>query len=666
MVLSPDELGLTGEADGIMVLGSDGVSGMNLTDLMPADSILVVEVTSNRPDELCHLGIARELSAVLNRPLKDPAATPRETRDRGAIDVEVADPDLCPRYVARVVDAITVGASPAWVQRRLRSVGQRPINNVVDAANYVLLELGQPLHTFDAGKLNGGIVVRRARTGESLLCLDGKSRALATSDLVIADQEQPHAIAGIIGGAASAVSDTTKTVVIESATFQGINLRATSRRLGIRTEASSRFEKQLHPDLAPAGAARLAFLLQDALGAGSSTQPVDVYPRPFGNRPISCQVGFFGNLLGDDISSDEVEGNLKRLLFKVERRGDEIVATAPPFRLDVQLPVDLVEEVGRLHGHNTLPSTLPGRRTPLERLLPPPDPEWQARDVAMGAGYDEVINFSFATPADAEVGVFPSRRLRIRNPMTVDQEAMRTSLLPGLIRTLARNAAWGSMEARVFEIGRVFWPGDEELPREPRVMGLGVQLRPGGGVREALLHLKGTMQMLVETISGREPEVDQAAVAGLRRGRAAELKIAGELAGCIGELDPDLARRADATGAILLAELNFDLVASEPHVPRFRAVPRYPAVMRDLALTVAESTPAKDVVVAIRELGEGILRSVDLFDEYRGAQVEPGRKGLALHLVYQHEERTLRGEEVNSAHRRIVDGLARGLGARER
>jgi phenylalanyl-tRNA synthetase beta chain len=672
MMCSPIELGISSEADGLLVLGTDGPTGIPLTELLPEDRVMVIEVTTNRPDLLCHLGIARELSALLRRPLSPLLGGPLEGGGAEAIAVEVVDAELCARYSARAIDAVSVGPSPAWMQRRLRAVGQRPISNVVDAANYVMLETGQPLHAFDRDRLEGGIVVRQARAGESIDCLDGKTRELEQGMLVIADASRPVAIAGIIGGADSAVSPATRRIVIEAANFNGISIRATSRRLGLRTEASTRFEKQLHPELVPPASARMAELVQEIAGGGPSSAVVEDYPRPVVNAPIRTRAGYFAETLGDDIPDSEAVDDLGRLHFEVDSPGQGLVATPPNFRLDVREPIDLVEEVGRLHGYNSLPSTLPGRRLLVERILPPPDPEWEARDIAMGAGYDEVINTSFEPPGGPELGVFPTARLRLTNPMASDQALMRTSLLPGLSRAVARNVALDVDGVRIFELGRVFWPQPgQELPQESRVIGVaahvpsGAAQPPAGVVRTALLEVKGFFELLTGRLSEAALSAEQTAIAGFHPGRGVRLDVDGAAAGAIGQLHPELAARLGVS-AVVLGELNFDAIVAKPRVPRHFPAPKFPAVVRDLALTVPELTLARDAILVIRAAGGAILRSVELYDEYFGAQVGEGRKGLTFRLVFQSDERTLTGEEVSAAETRIVTAARSGLSAEPR
>ena len=487
---------------------------------------------------------------------------------------------------------------------------------------------------------------------------------------MIADEGAAVALAGIIGGADSAVGPATTGVIIEAASFEATGVRATSRRLGLRTEASSRFEKRLHPDLAGLGAMRLAELLQQVAGAGPSSVPADAYPAPLAVQSLRVEAGFVGQRLGEPLDDVEVSTWLRRLGFGAEAGADGITVTPAPYRLDIAIPEDVVEEVGRLRGYNALPGTLPGSRQPVGRLLPPPDPEWTGRDLVMAAGLDEVITSSFARRSDpAALGPFPGKRLELANPMSSEEDSMRTTLLPGLARALAANAALGTPEAWIFELGRVFWPvPGRELPDEARLLGLAVSLRSTGrqAVRRALLEIKGILDAVSTRLTGQPVQLEPEPVAGFHPGRSARLAHDGRLLGAVGELDPEVARAFDLAGAVVVAELNFDLLAQRLRPPRYAAPSRFPAVVRDIAVTVSIATPASDVIGTALATGEVILRSVEVFDEYAGGQVEPGRKGLALRLTYQADDRTLSGEEVAAAEARIAASMAAGAGARPR
>jgi phenylalanyl-tRNA synthetase beta chain len=413
----------------------------------------------------------------------------------------------------------------------------------------------------------------------------------------------------------------------------------------------------------------MAQLVQEIARGGPSTAAVEDYPRPVVNAPIRAQAGYFAATLGDDVPDAEAVDDLARLHFDVAADPQGVVATPPNFRLDVREPIDLVEEVGRLHGYNSLPSTLPGRRQVVERILPPPDLEWEAREIAMGAGYDEVINTSFEPPGDPPLGVFPSSRLRLTNPMASDQALMRTSLLPGLSRAVARNVDLDVAGVRIFELGRVFWPQPaQELPLEARVIGVAAHVAASAGqpsaaaVRAVLLAVKGFFELLTERLSAAELGVEQTAIDGLHPGRGLRLNVDGAVAGCVGQLHPELAARLGGA-TIVVGELNFDAIAARPRVPRHNPVPKYPAVVRDLAITVPELTLARDAISAIQEAGGAILRSVELYDEYRGAQVGEGRKGLTFRLLFQSDDRTLTGEEVSATEARIVAATRSDLNA---
>jgi phenylalanyl-tRNA synthetase beta chain len=389
------------------------------------------------------------------------------------------------------------------------------------------------------------------------------------------------------------------------------------------------------------------------------------------NEPIRCRPGFFSDYLGAEVPEAEALEDLHRLHFDAAIAGGGVVATAPSFRLDIREPVDLVEEVGRLRGYNSLPSTLPGRRVLLERILPPPDPEWEARDIALGAGYDEVI--TAFEPADAPIlGAYPSARLRLANPMSPEESLMRTSLLWGLSRAIARNAAVDVSGARIFELGRVFWPtAGEELPEEARIIGVAVHV-PGGGkqpaaaaVRRALLEVKGFFELLSSRLSSAVLLDAQGEVDGLHPGRGLRWLVGGRVAGCCGQLHPDLARHLDLS-AVVLGELNFDALIADPRQRRFAPVPKYPAAARALSITLPEQTLAKDVISVIKRAGGAILRSVEVDDEYRGTQVPDGRKGLTLRLIFQSEEKTLTGKEASTTEAKIIKALRAELGAEQR
>src|SRR5256885_15611448 len=461
MLCSSDELLRGGEHSErkILILDS-GTPGEPLTTVIPNQAIMEAEITSNRPDEMGHLGVARELAAGLGRPVKRdfmPSFTgTANPPGRDLIKVTIEDPSLCSRYIGGVIKGVKVGPSPDWLQRRLRACGMRPINNIVDITNYVLLEYAQPLHAFDLAKLSGAeIQVRRARAKEKLLGLDGVTRDLAPEMLVIADAERPVALAGIIGGEESAVTPATTDVLLESATFNGPNVRQTSRTIGLRTEAAARFERALPPELALAGARRAASLIAELAGGAVHQDWADVYPRPQEPVRVNLRPALIDDVLGTHVPLEEAESILKRLNFHVKVMGDGEWDVLPPvFRLDITIPEDLVEEVGRVYGYDRVPPTLPGRRhdswTP---LVPSVDRRLDlTRDVLAGAGYAETWNPALVSGRKLEDLRIAAHAMRVSNALSDDMDTLRTSLLPSLIDVVVLNRDRGLVDGRGYAI----------------------------------------------------------------------------------------------------------------------------------------------------------------------------------------------------------------------
>src|SRR5467141_3434269 len=463
MLCSASELLLGDDHSGILILTS-GSPGDPLTTVIPSQAIMEAEITSNRPDEMGHLGVARELAAGLDRPMQGdfmPAFTgTADPPGRDLVKVAIDDPDLCRRYIGGVIKDVKVGPSPDWMQRRLRACGVRPINNIVDITNYVLLEYAQPLHAFDLARLTGPeIHVRRARAKERLLCLDGVERQLTPDMLVIADALRPVAIAGVIGGEETAVTTATVDILLESATFNGPSIRQTSRALGLRTEASARFERALPPELALAGARRAASLIAELAGGTVHREWADIYPRPQEPVRVILRPALIDDVLGTHVPLEEAESILKRLNFHVKVMGDGEWDVLPPvFRLDISIPEDLVEEVGRVYGYDRVPPTLPGRRhetwTPsvpsLGRRLD------SAREVLAGAGFTETWNPALVSGRTLESLRVSAHAMRVSNALSDDMDTLRTSLVPSLVDVVALNRDRGRGEVCVYEIAAAF------------------------------------------------------------------------------------------------------------------------------------------------------------------------------------------------------------------
>jgi len=677
MMASAAELNLGDDHSGILILDR-GTPGEPLTTVIPSQAIMEAEILSNRPDELGHLGVARELAVGLDRPVRGdfmPAFTgTAEPPGRDLVKVTIDDPDLCSRYIGAVIKGVRVGPSPDWMQRRLRACGVRPINNIVDITNYVLLEYAQPLHAFDLALLNGpAIHVRRAREGEKLLALDGVERALTTDMLVIADAIRPVAIAGVIGGEETAVTSATTDILLESANFNGPSVRQTSRALGLRTEASARFERNLPPELALAGARRAASLIAELAGGTVHREWADVYPRPQEPVRVIFRPQLIDEVLGTHVPLEEAESILKRLNFHVKVMGDGEWDVLPPvFRLDVSIPEDLVEEVGRVYGYDRVPPTLPGRRhdrwTPLapsiDRRLD------DARQVLAGAGFTETWNPALVPGKKLEELKIAALAMRVVNPLSDDMDTLRTSLLPSLIDAIALNRDRGRDDVRLYEVASAYLArvGEKNAqPEEPLRIGAvataGVSAEDG---RAAFYRLNSALLGCIASLSGPACAYDRAAAPLFHPGRCAAVVMEGRQLGYLGELHPTVVAAARIEGRVVAFEIDVQPVLDAASIPHAQPLPRFPAIERDLAVVVEDTVAAGSILASIKELGGDLLEGVRAFDEYRGAQVPEGHKSIAFALTFRSPERTLTDAEVDRVMSEIRLGLEKRHGARFR
>jgi phenylalanyl-tRNA synthetase beta chain len=695
MLCSAIELGVGEDADGILIL-DEGTPGEALSTVLTLDTVLDLDITTNRPDCLCHLGIARELAAALGEGLDEPpssvpdelvSATSAELRAQ----VRIEDADGCPRFAARVIEGVAVGPSPGWLRQRLRAVGLRPINNVVDITNFVLHELGQPLHAFDLDRFveAGGakvadVVVRRAAAGEHVVDLLGTDRELSPEDQVVCAGATPASIAGVIGGSSTAVTDATRTVLLEAANWDGPTIRATSKRLGLRTDASTLFEKGLSDRLPPVALDRAAALIAELSGGHVLSGMIDEWPRPLPELgPIELTARFCGDLLGIPMDATEIATTLARLGFAVEQDGGTLRVMPPYFRRDVSLPEDLVEEVGRMIGYSRVPSTFPGHRVEVTTTASPPPVEDAIRDVCIGAGLDEAITFSFVGPLDAKLlpGLGRARTpIPLRNPLSDEWSVLRTSQLPRLCAALASNANRGTENVMLFELGRVFWEGERvglpagstsdgadlelpPLPLEPLLLSVAVHVPTGSAddAARALRHIQAVFERITRDVAGAPLRSEPSEESGLHPGRSAALHFAGATVGVLGELSYETAAEFEIRGRAAVGELRIDAIAPSPPRPiRYTQPPRFPAIVQDLAVTVAAGRRAGEAMDAISEAHEPLLESAELYDEYRGGSLAAGRKGWTFRLTFRSPDRTLTGEEAQ----RAQDAIARALAQR--
>ncbi|MBI2895152.1 MAG: phenylalanine--tRNA ligase subunit beta [Deltaproteobacteria bacterium] len=693
MICSEAELGIGPDAEGILVL-DDGAGKPPTQDpsLAPGqplaqalhlvDHILVLGLTPNRGDCLGHTGVAREVSALFGRPWVPPEPSAPQRADVRRIDevvsVAVEDAERCPRYAAAAVVSLTIAPSPFWLRYRLFTLGIRPISNVVDVTNLVLLEFGQPLHAFDLDRLAGPrIVVRRARPAETMQTLDGIGRQLTDDDLLICDAQGPVAIAGVMGGAGSEIGPSTKRVLIECAHFEPRGILRTARRLGLHTDSSHRFERGVDPNGVPLALAHAASLMT-WLGEGAALPGlIDVYPRPIAPRTLRLRPGRLSKVLGSPVDSTQAASILERLGCTVASRGDDLDVTVPTSRSDISREIDLVEEVARVRGYEAIPTRYPSIRTgpPTPRAYPF---RQRARHTLAALGLDEAVSYSFVSPRDLEAFRLPPVALPLSNPLSEERSVMRTSLLPGLCRAVARARRVREERVRLFEVGRVFlgWekPGAATPAREKLWAALVM-----AGPRDAYLEraaevdffdAKGLAIELCRDLTGVAPsirlcsEVDR--LPWLHPRSACVIEAAQKVVGRVGELHPDVIESLDLGGPVAVVEADLDALRTVRGERRFAPLPRFPAVSRDVALLVDESVRAADITRVVGASSGELLESIELFDVYRGEQIPPGKKSLALSIRYRAADRTLTDAEVDSLHATVLGGLVDDLGGQPR
>jgi phenylalanyl-tRNA synthetase beta chain len=704
MMCSPQELGLADPVDGILILKPDARVGQPFAEYLGrsgSDVVYDLEITPNRPDLNSVIGIAREIAAFTGNPLKIPdmnVAQPSRLADAGEtpalrccdlVNVRIEDADLCPRYTARVVQGVKVGPSPDWLCSILEKVGIRSISNVVDVTNYVMMECGQPLHAFDyhlIAKAPDGkptIVVRRARPGESFVTLDGQKHTLTAENLLIADEAKGIALAGVMGGQNSEINDQTVDVLIESACFKAQNIRATSKALGLRTDASYRFERGADIEINDWASQRCAQLILETAGGRLAEGMVDAYPQPLRPKLITLRHRKVNELLGLALKPEEIEYHLGRLGLKIVNRKARPVGAEPPtpepvtvqiptWRVDLKRETDLIEEVARLYGVDKIPATPPRGAIGANPFDATHDQIAEARRILMSLGLSEAQGQTLIADAAAKLAATADRIVLLANPLSSDMNALRPSLLPGLLDSLRHNLNRRNESVALFEVGRVFGLADGRLQEGRRVaIALTGARHPtfwSGADRDAkfdLSDLKGLVEEFAEQVGLRAvafPKRDQPSALFLE---SAGVALGGKVPlGEIGQVSPPLARRYDLRDPVFVAELDLDEVLGRRVAARtFRTLPQFPSVRRDVAMIVPEAMTHEAVLQAIRQAKPANLETVELFDVFRGQQVTAGQKSLAYALTYRHPERTLTDLEVNTTHEAVIARLRQVLGA---
>jgi phenylalanyl-tRNA synthetase beta chain len=682
MLLAEDELGLSEDHSGLMELPSELRPGADLAEVLRLhDVILEVAITPNRPDCLSVLGLAREVAALLNVPLHIPQvefSEDSEPTDRWAA-IEIEDPENCPRYTARMVVDLQVRPSPFWLRRRLQAGGLRAINNLVDVTNYVMLEYGQPLHAFDFNCLrHGRIVVRPPRPQESnFTTLDGQERPLAWETLLICDAVQPVAIAGVMGGQASEVTGETHQVLIESAYFNPPSIRRTSKRLGLSSESAYRFERGVDPEGVLPALNRAAQLMAQ-LGSGRILASlIDANPRPLPRPQVRLRLSRTNALLGTALVKHQVSDILWRLQMPtLAEDKDSVTVQVPSYRGDLTREIDLIEEVARLHGFENIPVTLP--RLAMSAHRPPKEARIRekTKELLLGMGFLEVINYAFQPDRWTSLFMGESHGrdfVRLANPISEEQAVMRLDLLPGLLETMRRNVAHVNKDLKIFEIAKVFHPRPgEQLPQETLMLaGLmtGARNTPAWNVPAEVMvdyfDLKGIMENFLAGLLVKQTSFQPDSISFLRHGTAVFADTT--RLGYMGEIHPEVGERFELKQPTWVFQLDFSLLAAAAReFAQFSPLPKYPAVFRDLAVTLSAAIPAAQVMEVLYACGRPWLIEAQLFDVYAGPPVPAGERSLAFHLYYRDPERTLTDEEVNPWHNAIIQGLQENFGAKLR
>jgi phenylalanyl-tRNA synthetase beta chain len=640
------------------------------------DSVLGIEVTSNRADCLSIVGTAREVAAVTGRKVVIPKSVFVESSNDMSsqlIKVSVECRDKCKRYTARVIEGVKISESPDWLKKRLSAAGIRPVNNIVDITNFVLLELGQPLHAFDYDKLKGNtITVRYAQKGEKILTIDGAERTLNNEMVVITDEGGPIAIGGVMGGKQTEVSAGTRRILLESAHFDQVSIRRTSRALGLGSESSYRFERGVDIEGITAASNRACYLMTELKCGIPVTGIVDVGRKKVKGRSITINPGHIESVLGYRIGKRKVKQILELLSFKVTARKDCFVVDVPTFRTDVQEEVDLVEEVARIHGYDKIPSTLP------EFVCVPHETDIAERagriaiDTLVSCGACQIITYSLLSGElcrKASVDLSPA--VRLKNPLSSEQEMMRTSLLTGFMDVVARNLNRQNKNLFLFEIGRVFVDGDRRPVETTDIgicmSGLWMDNWRTKGLPFDFYYMKGTVEVLFDRLGAGSPQLEPFPQPVFLAGESAEVVAKNGPVGIMGQINPQTLERFDIGQPVFFCELKFDGLLSLVNFEKiYQPLSKYPSVIRDIALVVDRKLASQEIVDLIRQTGNEMVHGVRLFDVYSGEQIPGEKKSLAYSIEYRAADRTLRNEEVITIHERIIQELERKLNAKVR
>lgn len=672
MFCSEEELGIAGDepVHGLMILPEDTPIGVDIKSVVPLESAIIdFEITSNRADCFSIIGMARETAATLGVSYKMPNLKYNEedkTDIENSYKVEIKSP-LCRRYMAKGISNIKIEPSPQWMQERLLEADVRPINNIVDITNFVMLELGQPLHAFDARDIvSNTIVVDAGNDGEKFVTLDGEERTIDSSMLCIKDGDKTIGLAGVMGGLNSEVKDDTSMIILESANFNGLNIRNTSKKLGLRTEASTKYEKDLDPNLCKLAVDRVCALVEE-LGAGKvMTGVIDVYNEVRESHTLEVDSNWVNRFLGSNISKEDMKKYLDGLDLTTEIKGDILVVNCPTFRSDLNIKEDIAEEIARIHGYNNFESTLPHCEAIKSGKSEKHKLEDKIIEALVASGMNQSISYSFVSnkifdklliPQDSEL----RNVVEIRNPLGEDFKVMRTTTLASMMESLARNYVKSNESAMLFEIGKVYIKNNDEekLPEERNVLTIGMY---GAG---DYLELKGVVENVLDALGiDNGAFIRESENSSFHPGKTAALKLRNKISGVLGEIHPDVSENYGMDTRCFVAELNLDMLMECAKMnKKYKALPKFPAVTRDIAILVDDRVLVQEIEDTIKKQGGNILESAKLFDIYKGSQIPEGKKSIAYAITYRHADKTLTDAEVNKVHDKILRSLEHKLGA---
>ena len=675
MFCSEEELGIAGDepVHGLMILPEDAPIGMDIKEYLKLNkAILDFDITSNRPDCLSMVGMARETAAALRTSYKMPnmnyeAKSTKNINDELSVEIKS---DLCYRYMARGVKNVKIAPSPGWMQERLLEAGVRPINNIVDITNFVMLEIGQPMHAFDGRQISSKkIVVDVAKDGEKFVTLDETERELDSSVLCIKDGERTVALAGIMGGLNSEIEEDTTEVIFESANFDGTNIRVNSKKLGLRTESSARFEKEIDPNLAKLAIDRACALVCE-LGCGEVMEgTIDLYPKVKEVGSITVSASWINKFLGTEIKAEDMKSYLDLLDMKTTIKGDNLEIEIPTFRVDIGIKEDIAEEVARIYGYDKIPATVfevtplrePKHRNEILRS--------KLVEILIASGLNQSISYSFVSPK-----VFDKIKLsedsslrdtvKIKNPLGEDYSVMRTTMLPSIMESLGRNNARSNDYVRLFEIGKAYIKNEDEnkLPAEKNLLTIGMYGKCD------FLDLKGVVENVLDGLGIKKARLSRESEnPTFHPGKTAAIQIRGQKAGVFGEIHPDVQEEYGLDVPCYVAELDLDILYLAAESKKtYTPLPKYPAATRDIAILVDDSVLVGDIEDTIRRAGGALVEKVELFDIYKGAQIEEGKKSIAYAIAYRDPKKSLSDNEVNKVHDKILKSLENKLGAKLR